>query len=61
MVDVVDVVDVDGVYSAWFEAHGVVAALQRPDFAVFGTAQEPGDVDGLLVALRDALSAPAGR
>lgn len=54
-------IDVDGTYRSWFEGHGVVAALQRPDFAVFGTAAAVDDVDDLLAALRDALAAPAGR
>lgn len=55
------IVDVDGVYGSWFATHEVVAALQRPDFAVFGTASEPDGINGLLAALRDALAAPAGR
>lgn len=29
----------DGVLSAWFERHGVIAALVRPDHYVFGAAQ----------------------
>jgi hypothetical protein len=51
-------VDVDGTYGRWFAVNGVVAALQRPDFALFGTATEPSDVDALLRSLRARLAAP---
>jgi 2-polyprenyl-6-methoxyphenol hydroxylase-like FAD-dependent oxidoreductase len=53
------VVDLDGTYGEWFANAGVVAVLQRPDFAVFGTAREPEELDALLRALRDALEAPS--
>jgi 3-(3-hydroxy-phenyl)propionate hydroxylase len=43
--------DVDGVYARWFAAHGVVAALRRPDFVLFGTAEAPAGVDVSLRAL----------
>ncbi len=40
--------DPDGTYGAWFDAHEVVAALQRPDFHLYGTAADtPGVVDQL--------------
>jgi hypothetical protein len=48
--------DVDDAYARWFAEHSVIAALQRPDFVVFGTAQAPSDVDGLLHALHDRLT-----
>jgi hypothetical protein len=48
-------VDVDGAYGRWFADHGVVAALQRPDFALFGTATDVAQTTGLLHALRDVL------
>jgi resorcinol 4-hydroxylase (NADPH) len=51
-------VDVDGAYGRWFAVNGVVAALQRPDFALFGTATEPSDVDALLRSLQARLGAP---
>ena len=50
--------DVDGTYGRWFADHGVVAALQRPDFALFGTAPEPSEVDALLRSLQERLAAP---
>lgn len=49
------VVDVDGMYAAWFADHGVVAALQRPDFVLFGTASEAEKIPGVLRALDVAL------
>jgi hypothetical protein len=48
--------DVDGAYARWFAEHGVIAALQRPDFVLFGTAEAPSDVDGLLRALQERLA-----
>ena len=49
--------DVDGAYARWFEANGAGVALQRPDFAVFGTAQQCADAGALLDALRARLGA----
>jgi 2-polyprenyl-6-methoxyphenol hydroxylase-like FAD-dependent oxidoreductase len=48
--------DVDGAYGRWFAEHGVIAALQRPDFVLFGTAEAPSDVDGLLRDLQGQLA-----
>jgi 3-(3-hydroxy-phenyl)propionate hydroxylase len=50
--------DVDGTYHRWFDANRVHAALQRPDFALFGTATDPSEVDALLRALQARLAAP---
>jgi 2-polyprenyl-6-methoxyphenol hydroxylase-like FAD-dependent oxidoreductase len=47
--------DVDATYRHWFDDHGVTAALQRPDFHVFGTATSAVDVAELLEDLRDQL------
>ena len=55
-----DVVDVDGRYGRWFEDHGAVAVLERPDFAIFGTAADGREVDGLVTRLRDRLGASSG-
>jgi hypothetical protein len=49
------VIDVDGTYQKWFADHGVAAALQRPDFVLFGTAAEPAQVTALVHALREKL------
>ena len=50
--------DVDGTYGRWFAVNSVTAALQRPDFALFGTAAQPSDVDALLRSLQQRLAAP---
>ncbi len=47
--------DVDGRYGRWFADHDVVAALERPDFAVYGTAATVEDVGPLLAGLRAQL------
>jgi 2-polyprenyl-6-methoxyphenol hydroxylase-like FAD-dependent oxidoreductase len=52
------IVDVDGDYARWFGAQGVGLALQRPDFAVFGTAPGVDGAGSLVAALRAALAAP---
>jgi len=49
--------DVDGSYGRWFAAHDVVAALQRPDFAVFGSAAHGPGIDELVRSLRTGLTA----
>jgi 3-(3-hydroxy-phenyl)propionate hydroxylase len=43
-------------YDAWFTRHDVVAALQRPDFHLYGTAATAADVTRLLTAFRADLS-----
>jgi hypothetical protein len=48
--------DLDGSYARWFEAHGAAVALQRPDFAVFGTAPELAGSGPLIDALRARLA-----
>jgi len=45
----------DGDYTDWFNGRGVVVALQRPDFVLFGTATEPTAIPPLLLTRRDAL------
>jgi hypothetical protein len=48
-------VDPDGTYRRWFADRGLMAALQRPDFVLFGTAADAGELDLLVRALRDVL------
>jgi 3-(3-hydroxy-phenyl)propionate hydroxylase len=48
--------DLDGAYASWFDAHGAAVALQRPDFAVFGTAQQLAGAGALVDALRTRLA-----
>ena len=51
-------VDADETYRKWFADRGVVAALQRPDFVLFGTAADAAGAPGLVRALRDVLQNP---
>jgi flavoprotein hydroxylase len=51
-------VDADGAYRTWLADHIAVAVLQRPDFAVFGTAATPSDITPLLRGLRSEITAP---
>ena len=50
--------DVEGRYRRWFADHGVAAALERPDFAVYGTASSGRDIPALLTRLRRELETP---
>jgi 2-polyprenyl-6-methoxyphenol hydroxylase-like FAD-dependent oxidoreductase len=50
--------DVEGRYGRWFADHGVAAVLERPDFAIFGTAATDSDVAELVGRLRCQLEAP---
>ncbi len=47
-----DVDDLDGSYGAWFADHGAVAALQRPDFHLYGSAADGRGATALLDRLR---------
>lgn len=46
----------DGVTQAWFQRHGVVAALVRPDHYVYGVAAQPVEVAALLRGYEDRLN-----
>jgi hypothetical protein len=50
--------DVEGRYGRWFAEHGVTAVLERPDFAIYGTAATDRDATTLVTQLRDQLEAP---
>jgi 2-polyprenyl-6-methoxyphenol hydroxylase-like FAD-dependent oxidoreductase len=47
-----DLEDLDGTYGAWFTHNGVTAALQRPDFHLYGTSRDGSGAVELLRALR---------
>jgi hypothetical protein len=49
------VADVEGAYASWFGERGLVAAMQRPDFALYGTATEGAEVASIVRSLRAAL------
>ncbi|GLR85017.1 bifunctional 3-(3-hydroxy-phenyl)propionate/3-hydroxycinnamic acid hydroxylase [Bradyrhizobium iriomotense] len=40
--------EADGVLAGWYDRHGVVAAIVRPDHYVFGTARNAYELDDLL-------------
>ena len=52
-------VEADGVLAAWFQRHGATAALVRPDHYVYGAAETPGDLAGLVEEAARGLSADA--
>lgn len=45
----------DGVLASWFEAHGCVAALARPDHYIFATAAQSGKIIPMINDYRAAL------
>jgi len=51
-----DVHDVDGTYAEWFADRGVQAALQRPDFYLFGTTSNADGVAALISELQQRLT-----
>ena len=60
---VVTVAADDPVYGRWFAAHDATAALQRPDFHLYGTAADPDRAAALVDHLRSRLApqpAPQG-
>jgi flavoprotein hydroxylase len=46
----------DPVYGSWSTTHSCTAALQRPDFHLYGTAADPSQTSALLSELRDRIS-----
>lgn len=50
------VVDVEGKYGAFLDAHGAAGMITRPDFYVFGGVAEARDLAGLVDALLAALA-----
>jgi hypothetical protein len=53
------VTDLAGSYARWFGEKGVAVALQRPDYAVFGTAGTLEGAAELVATLRAKLAATA--
>jgi 3-(3-hydroxy-phenyl)propionate hydroxylase len=53
------VADVDGAYRRFFDEHGIVGFLMRPDFSVFGVLLEAAQIPVLVEVLRGRLTAPA--
>lgn len=54
-----EVVDAEGTYAGWFAEHGRVAVLARPDFYVYGSAADAGDVNELVASLRASIAGPS--
>ena len=48
----VEVEDLGGCYGDWFDEHQVTAALERPDFYLYGAAATDEEIAGLLADLR---------
>jgi flavoprotein hydroxylase len=44
--------DVDGRYAKWFAEHSVHAVIERPDFAIYGTAPSLVELERLLATLQ---------
>ncbi len=55
------ITDVDGAYAEWFSTHNTSWTLQRPDFRLYGTADNAADAEGLLRHLRDQLPSPTNQ
>jgi hypothetical protein len=49
----------DPVHGAWFARHDATAALQRPDFHLYGTAVDVAGAADLLADLRHRLAGSA--
>lgn len=47
--------DAEGTYANWFESHGRVAVLARPDYYLFGSAADVADVHALVESFSDSL------
>jgi 2-polyprenyl-6-methoxyphenol hydroxylase-like FAD-dependent oxidoreductase len=47
--------DIDGVYDAWFDAHGCEAVIVRPDWYLYGSATNGPGLHALVESFEDAL------
>jgi hypothetical protein len=52
---VVSLCDPDALFTAWFAEHNAAAALQRPDFYLYGTAATAEEASSLLIDLQHHL------
>lgn len=50
-----DFTDVNGAYARFFEGNGLEAIITRPDFVIFGTAPDGGNVRDLIGSLLDTI------
>jgi hypothetical protein len=55
-----EVLDVDGTYAGWFDDRDVRAALQRPDFYLFGTTSNANGIAALIAELQERLTGDRG-
>ncbi len=54
-----EVEDVEGTYQRWFDEHGARVVLQRPDFYLYGTANDDDGATALLSSLRTMITQSA--
>jgi hypothetical protein len=54
---IVEVVDVEGIYTAWFDGHGCDAVVVRPDWYVYGTAAQSAGLGVVLSELHETVGA----
>jgi hypothetical protein len=47
--------DIDGTYAEWFRTHSSSAAVVRPDWYLYGTARDEGELSALLEGLAHSL------
>lgn len=50
--------DLDGVYAGYFSENGIAAFIARPDFVVFGSVSQLGDLPDLIDRMLDGLQRP---
>ena len=47
--------DIGGTYKNFYREFGIACMIQRPDFIIFGVAQDPGESSSLVDDLRRQL------
>jgi 2-polyprenyl-6-methoxyphenol hydroxylase-like FAD-dependent oxidoreductase len=58
---IVEVVDLDGLYTTWFDSRGCDAVVVRPDWYVYGTVARGGELGAVLSELHESLGAGRAR